>query len=75
MAQSFQTNLINVASSYINVLNLSITATSLNYSLEDNPSYPDLLFLSNIFDQYSNIAYLFTIVNLYKQMKMNYEPL
>ena len=61
MAQSFQTNLINVASSYINVLKLPITATSLKRSLEENAFYPSLYSLSNTFDRFQIPHTAFTI--------------
>ena len=61
MAQSFHTNLINVASSYINVLKLPITITSLRRSLEENPFYPSLYSLSNTFDRFQIPHTAFTI--------------
>ena len=61
MAQSFQTNLINVASTYLEVLKVPVTATSLKRSLEENPFYPSLYSLSNVFDRFEIPHTAFTI--------------
>lgn len=61
MAQSFQTNIINVASAYVNALKLPVTATSLKRSLEENPFYPSLYSLSNTFDRFQIPHTAFTI--------------
>lgn len=61
MAQSFQTNLLNVASAYINLLKLPVTTSSLKRSLEENPYYPSLYSLSNTFDRFQIPHTAFTI--------------
>jgi uncharacterized membrane protein len=52
MAESYNTHLLNVASSYVKALNLKLTKTSLNESLIENPYFPSLYSLSNIFDRF-----------------------
>ena len=47
----------------INKLETAYNNNSLICSLEENPAYPGLMVLSNIFDQYSITAYGFTIDN------------
>ncbi len=37
MAQSFNTNLFNVAKHYVGLLNLEVTKTTLKQCLEENP--------------------------------------
>jgi len=52
MAESYQTNLLNVASFYIKQLKVPLTITSLKQNLEENPYYPSLFSLSNTFDRF-----------------------
>jgi uncharacterized membrane protein len=52
MAESYQTNLLNVASCYVKRLNVPITITALKQSLEENPYYPSLFSLSNTFERF-----------------------
>ena len=61
MAQSYQTNLIKVATAYVNALKLPVTATSLKRTLEENPFYPSLYSLSNTFDRFQIPHTAFTI--------------
>lgn len=60
MAQAFQTNLINVATNYINYLKIPVTNTTLRENLLQNPYFPSLYCLSNVFDKLniSNQAFL-----------------
>ena len=59
MAQSFNTNLFNVAKHYVQALKLQVTQTTLKESLEQNPYYPSLYSLSKVFDKFNltNEAY------------------
>jgi len=59
MAQSFRTNLANVAIAYLRSVKISVTDTSLKKALEQNPYYPSLYSLSNVFDRFNidNEAY------------------
>lgn len=52
MTESFRTNLVNVACAYKNALGIRVTDTSLKKSLTENPYYPSLYSLSNVFDRY-----------------------
>ncbi len=49
MAQSFSTNLFNVAKHYMQQLNVLVTKTTLKESLEQNPYYPSLYSIKNVF--------------------------
>lgn len=51
MAESYNTNLLNVASCYIHQLNIGLTYTTLKKTLLENPYYPSLYSLSNTFDR------------------------
>src|SRR5665647_2798176 len=53
MAENFTTNLLNVASCYIKMLNVPLTATSLKQNLLENPYYPSLFSLSNTFERFN----------------------
>lgn len=55
MAQSFRTNLSIVAMHYMQLLNVPVTKTTLKENLEQNPYYPSLYSLSNVFEKL-NIA-------------------
>lgn len=59
MAQSFRTNLFNIAKQYMQVLNVPVTNTTLKESLTQNPYYPSLYSLSSVFDRFgiANEAY------------------
>jgi len=59
MAQSFNTSLKNVASNYLQLLQVSVTTSSVERDIEENPYYPSLLSLSDTFDRYriNNNAY------------------
>jgi uncharacterized membrane protein len=51
MAQSFNTNLSNIAAKYTRLLTIPVTATTLKENLQQNPFYPSLYCLSNVFDK------------------------
>lgn len=59
MANSFNTNLSNIAAKYLQQLNIPITATTIKESIEQNPYYPSLYSLSNTFTKYKidNVAF------------------
>ncbi len=59
MANSFNTNLSNIAAKYLQQLNIPITATTIKQSIEQNPYYPSLYSLSNTFTKYKidNVAF------------------
>ncbi len=61
MAQSFKTNLTNVAVQYIKQLNVPVTKTSLKESLEQNPYYPSLYSISNVFEKFGIANQSFTV--------------
>src|SRR5665647_3865527 len=52
MAESYQTNLLNVASCYVRKLKVPITITSLEQNLKENPYYPSLFSLGNTFERF-----------------------
>jgi ABC-type bacteriocin/lantibiotic exporter with double-glycine peptidase domain len=52
MAESYQTNLLNVASCYVKRLKVPVTVTSLKQNLEESPYYPSLFSLSNTFERF-----------------------
>jgi uncharacterized membrane protein len=51
MAQSFHTNLSNVAAQYTKQLNVPVTTATIKQQLQQNPYYPSLYSLSNVFDK------------------------
>ncbi len=53
MAHGFHTNLLNVAKHYVHHLNIPITNKTLRDNLEENPYYPTLYSLSNVFDRFN----------------------
>ncbi len=59
MAESFNTNLKEIASEYAQLLNIKVTSSSIKKDIEENPYYPSLLSLSDTFDHYhiDNDAY------------------
>ncbi len=61
MAQSFNTNLSNVAAQFIQQLKLPVTATTIKQRLKENPFYPSLYCLSNVFDKFNIANKAFTI--------------
>lgn len=61
MAQSFRTNLLNVATHYIQMLKAPVTKTTLQESLEQNPYYPSLYSLSNVFEKFGIINEAFIV--------------
>ncbi len=66
MAQSFRTNLSNIALQYIQQLNVPVTKTTLKESLEQNPYYPSLYSISNTFNRFNieNISFTGTVETL-----------
>lgn len=52
MAQSFNTSLKNVAVSYLGLLDVKVTSSSIKRDIEENPYYPSLLSLSETFGRY-----------------------
>ena len=66
MAQSFRTNLGNVAKHYIQQLKIAVTQTTLKESLEQNPYYPSLYSISNTFNRFNieNVSFTATEENL-----------
>ncbi len=66
MAQSFRTNLSNVALQYIQQLNVPVTKTTLKENLEQNPYYPSLYSISNTFNRFNieNISFTGTVETL-----------
>ena len=63
MAQSFRTNLSNVAANYLQRLQVRVTKTTLQQSLEQNPYYPSLYSLSNVFGRFNIDNQAFEIEN------------
>ena len=61
MAESYQTNLVNVASCYVKRLNVEVTITSLKQNLEENPYYPSLFSLSNTFERFNILHEAFRV--------------
>lgn len=61
MAESYQTNLVNVASCYIKKLNVPVTITSLKQNLIKNPYYPSLYSLSDTFERFNIPHEAFTV--------------
>jgi uncharacterized membrane protein len=59
MAHSLNTNLSNIASKYVQCLNIPVTATSVKETIEQNPYYPSLYSLSNTLSKYKidNVAF------------------
>lgn len=52
MAESYHTNLLNVATCYVKSLKVPVTTTSLKQNLEENPFYPSLFSLSSTFERF-----------------------
>ncbi|MEO6814703.1 MAG: vitamin K epoxide reductase family protein [Ginsengibacter sp.] len=52
MAESYHTNLINVASYYVKELKLKVSQTKLKESLNENPFFPSLYSLSSTFERF-----------------------
>lgn len=61
MAQSFSTNLYNVADHYLQALNARVTKTTLKENLEENPYYPSLYSLSNVLNRYNIVNEAYSI--------------
>lgn len=61
MAQSFNTNLFNVAKHYVRLLKAPVTQTTLKESLVQNPYYPSLYCLSKVFDKFNLANEAFTV--------------
>jgi uncharacterized membrane protein len=53
MAESYHTNLVNVASCYINQLKVKVSKTTLKESINENPFFPSLYSLSNAFERFN----------------------
>lgn len=51
MAQSFNTNLSNIAAQYTKQLNVPVTAATIQQQLQQNPYYPSLYSLSHVFNK------------------------
>jgi uncharacterized membrane protein len=51
MAQSFNTNLSNIAAQYTKQLNVPVTAATIKNNLQQNPYYPSLYSLSHVFNK------------------------
>ena len=68
MAQSFNTNLFNIAKHYARLLKVPVTQTTLKESLEQNPYYPSLYSLSNVFEKFgiTNEAFMVDEENLHR---------
>jgi uncharacterized membrane protein len=52
MAEAFNTNLINVATCYVRLLDVPVTETTLKEQLQENPFYPSLFSLSNVLERF-----------------------
>jgi uncharacterized membrane protein len=52
MAEIYNTNLLNVVSSYIKLLRIPVTVSSLKEQLQENPYFPSLYSISNVFDRF-----------------------
>ncbi|MGN6299168.1 MAG: vitamin K epoxide reductase family protein [Ginsengibacter sp.] len=52
MAESYHTNLVNVASCYVKQLKVKVSKTILKESLNENPFFPSLYSLSNAFERF-----------------------
>mgnify|MGYP006352389773 FL=1 len=52
MTGFYQTNLLNVAGSYLKTLNIPLTETSFIETLTENPYYPSLFALSNTLERF-----------------------
>lgn len=61
MAQSFNTNLFNIAKHYTRLLKVPVTKTTLKQRLEENPYYPSLYSLSNVFEKFGIPNEAFTV--------------
>lgn len=61
MAQSFSTNLYNVANHYLRIINAPVTKNTLKENLEQNPYYPSLYSLSHVFGKYNIVSQAYKI--------------
>jgi uncharacterized membrane protein len=52
MAHTFNTSLKHVASKYVRLMDVSVTAASVGKSIEENPHYPSLLSLTETFSRF-----------------------
>jgi len=52
MAEIYNTNLPNAAASYIKLLKIPVTTSSLKMQLQENPYFPSLYSISNVFDRF-----------------------
>ena len=52
MAEVFNTNLLNVSAYYLELLKISVTKTTLKQQLQENPYFPSLYSLSNVFERF-----------------------
>jgi protein-disulfide isomerase/uncharacterized membrane protein len=52
MALSYNTNLTNVVSLYLEKLNVKVTRASLSKQLEENPYFPSLYSINNVLDKF-----------------------
>jgi len=70
MAESYNTNLLNVASCYVKQLEIPITHTTLKERLSENAYYPSLFSLSNIFEMHKIEIYFIKIFFGQKMQEM-----
>lgn len=61
MAQSFHTNLLNVAMHYMQQLKAPVTHTTLKENIEQNPYYPSLYSLSHVFNKFNIVNEAYTV--------------
>ncbi len=68
MARSYISQLQNVATVYIRLLNAKVTTTSMKKSIEENPDYPSLFSLSETLSKYNieNNAFEVTAEHLFQ---------
>ena len=52
MAETYNTNLINVSACYLKLLNVPVTSATLRQQLQENPFYPSLYSLSNVLERF-----------------------
>lgn len=52
MAEVFNTNLFNVSAYYLELLKIPVTKTTLKQQLQENPYYPSLYSLNNVFERF-----------------------
>ncbi len=53
MAETYRTNLPNVAAAYKDILGIQVTNSSLKTSLAEHPFFPSLYALSNVFERFN----------------------